>query len=444
MCVRAASSKADIFEQRVANAVDEANSSDSEETFVYESNPPEPQRRARHHSRTPSVTSSHSTADAQRSAIRNLGDIMDDSRRVAGKRSMKFSNNAVNDPDSPDGKGGSVRSHTPRHFGRFGRGGSQQSMFDPDSPFTQASKLRSGQRSSRPNSPRSAQTGLLQQQKPSSLFSKKQDSSFDFDAEVGDDERTPLVGTVRGPRSPKFGATRRFQRSPSIDEYYGVRRRGRCGRYGGCILAVIVVVTVLIGTLGFLFMSNRPLYNVEILQITNVLASEQELMLDLWVSAVNPNALGITVTEMDMNVFARSKHVGSGSSYSDANSDLSLEPHVFKGGVDHGTDPPDDDDLERDGQTMLLGQIFHLDQALNFDASPFKRAAQNSSGELRLERPGNKTESGGSERWERVLQHPFQLTVRGLLKYQLPISSRLQTVAVRSSVLVTPDDQDGS
>ena len=54
-----ASSKADIFEARVANAVEDANSSDSDETFVYESNPPEQQRRPRHHSRTPSVTSSH-------------------------------------------------------------------------------------------------------------------------------------------------------------------------------------------------------------------------------------------------------------------------------------------------------------------------------------------------------------------------------------------------
>ena len=50
-----ASSKADIFEAKVASAVDEANSSDSEETFVYESNPPDANDRPRRfHSRTPS------------------------------------------------------------------------------------------------------------------------------------------------------------------------------------------------------------------------------------------------------------------------------------------------------------------------------------------------------------------------------------------------------
>jgi hypothetical protein len=89
-----ASSKADIFEARVANAVEDANSSDSDETFVYESNPPEQQRRPRHHSRTPSVNSSHSIAES-RSGIRNYNDAMEE-RRVNGKRSMKFSNNPFN------------------------------------------------------------------------------------------------------------------------------------------------------------------------------------------------------------------------------------------------------------------------------------------------------------------------------------------------------------
>ena len=65
-----ASSKADIFEAKVASAVDEANSSDSEETFVYESNPPEVNDRPRRfHSRTPSATSMASQVD-QRNGVR--------------------------------------------------------------------------------------------------------------------------------------------------------------------------------------------------------------------------------------------------------------------------------------------------------------------------------------------------------------------------------------
>ena len=472
--LRKASSKADIFEARVARDVEEANSSDSDETFVYESNPPDPQRRPRHHSRTPSVTSSHSVADQQRGGMRNFGDVMDD-RRVAGKRSMKFSNNAYNDLDSPDGKdGGSVRAHTPRHIGRFGR---NVSMMDQDSPFTQASKVRTNHlnaRHSRPNSPRSPQS-VQHQMRGSSLFGKKQEPSFDFDAESGDDERTPLIGTVRTPRSGRYPRRLNSSSGHSIDEYYGVRRRSRCGRFGGCLLGLCVFVAVILSAIAFLVMSNRPMYDVQIHKIQNVLASEQEIMLDLLVGAVNPNALGITVEDMDISVFAKSKHVGSGQLWRDhgraaaalttsdsgpirrqkrgdiqAQQPASLNPKAWQdlsdhwrppspsGGVDHGTEP--DDDLERDAQTMLLGRIFHFDQSLSFEGSPIKRHAHYSVGELRLMKPGNKTETGGSERWEKMLQYPFELIIRGVLKYSLPISSRAERAAVGASVVVHPED----
>ena len=471
--LRKASSKADIFENRVANAMDEANSSDSDETFVYESNPPEAQRR-RHHSRTPSVTSSHSMAEGQRSAgMRSFGDVMDE-RRVAGKRSMKFSNNAFNDIDSPESKDGSVRSHQPRHFGRFGRGGSHASMFDQDSPFTQASKLRSNQlslRQSRPNSPKSPYNA--QQQRSSGLFGKKQEpSSFDFDAEGGDDERTPLMGTVRTPRGARLPRRITNTSNHSIDEYYGVRRQPRCGRFGGCLLGFIVFAAVILSAVAFLVMSNRPMYEVKVQEIQNVLASEQELMLDLLVGAVNPNALGITVTDMDVRIFAKSKHVGTSAFWrehahaplttsvsvptrkrrrldspqsqsptsEDVGSwqDLSHHWRSLTGGVDEGTDP--DDDLEGDAQTMLLGRIFHFDQSLSFEGSPLKRHSHSSTGEISLEKPGNKTETGGSARWENVLQYPFELIIRGTLKYQLPISSRTESAAVGASILVHPED----
>lgn len=478
--LRKASSRADIFEARVANAVDEANSSDSEETFVYESNPPEQQRRPRHHSRTPSVTSSHSTAD-QRSGIRNFNDIMDE-RRVAGKRSMKFSNNPFNELDSPgDRQDGTVRSHQPRHYGRWGRNGNHASMFDQDSPFTQASKLRNSAtnlRHSRPNSPRSPQSLQHNRVATPTLFGgRKNDSSFDFDGEGADDERTPLVGTVRTPRGSRHGHARIHSSSHnSIDEYYGVRWRSRCGRLGSCLFGFAVFVAVVLAAVAFLIMSNRPMYEVQISKIQNVLASEQEIMLDLRVGAINPNALGITVTDMDVNVFAKSKHVGSTgdwrarekkglvTSLSEPvarrrrrrDSGLEEEPADNKKpwldlsdhwrtpspdpGHDHGTDPDPSNPSDSDAQTMLLGRIFHFDQSLAFEGSPIKHHLHYSVGELRLAHPGNKTEAGGSQRWEEVLKHPFELIIRGVLKYQLPINSKETTAAVGASVLVHPED----
>jgi hypothetical protein len=457
--IRSASSKADIFEARVANAVDEANSSDSDETFVYESNPPEQQHRAsRHHSRTPSGASLHSQSDF-RHAMRPYGD-----HRIAGKRSMKFSNNPYSVLDSPEAMGdGTVRAHHARHIGRFGRpgGSSRASLYDQDSPFTQASKLRSTTLSvserapSRPGTPRSTASG---QHRTSGLFGKKNDNShYDFEGAAADDERTPMLGSVRTPRNSQRNYGRRFDSDTSMRsiDYYGVREpRSRFSRVGGFILGLLVVMMVTMGAVGLLVMFNKPLTNFHVDKIQNVLASEQEIMLDLLVGAVNPNILSVTVADMDVNIFAKSKYVNpigkpdgtlpataqrrrlnadgeaGGTPWQDEHG------HWHAGsGVDKGTDP-----IEGDSQTMLLGRILHFDSALCFEGSPIKRHTHYSLGELRLEYPGNKTESGGSERWERVLQYPFELILRGVLRYQLPMSNRRETATIGASVIVHPED----
>ncbi|OQN96993.1 hypothetical protein B0A48_16967 [Cryoendolithus antarcticus] len=459
-----ASSKADIFEARVANAVDEANSSDSEETFVYESNPPEPQRRpTRHHSRTPSVTSAHSTAD-QRSGIRNFNDVLEE-RRVAGKRSMKFSNNPFNEHDSPtDRQDGTVRSYQPRHYGRWGRGGSHASMFDQDSPFTQASKLRNSatiSRNSKPGSPRSPQS--VQHNRFTNagplLFggSGKKDSSFDFDGEGADDERMPLVGSLRTPRSNRNGQRVYGSHSPSIDEYYNVRRRGRCGRLGSCFVSSMVFALVVLSAIAFLVLSNRPMQEIEIRQIRNVLASEQELMLDLLVGAVNPNALGITITDLDLQVFAKARRSANDSLADDPTTTRhrrlrptrleSTSPSHTPGHHDHGTDPMPP--TESDTPPLLLGQVTRFSTPLIFEGSPIKRHEHLSLGELRLLKPGNHSgEAKGSERWTEVLRSAsgFELIVRGNVLYNLPISGREQRSEVSGRVGVRPDelDEDGN
>ncbi|KAK4497726.1 hypothetical protein PRZ48_010379 [Zasmidium cellare] len=453
--VRKATSKADLFEARVANAVDEANTSDSDETFVYESNPPEPQRRGRHHSRTPSVTSSHSMAEQQRGAIRGFGDAFDE-RRVGGKRSMKFSSNPYNDVDSPESNSGTVRTHTPRHIGRFGRGGHHSANYEQDSPFTQASKLRQNHlQRSRPNSPKSPQS--MQFRSAGFFTGNRKQEPYDFDAEQNaDDERTPLMGTVRGPRGMRN--TRRLHSSmQSMDDDDEDDSRWRCcsGRYSACCLTTLVIVLVIVSAIGFIFSANRPLYDVEIHEIKNVLASEQELFLDLKVGAINPNTLSISVADMDVNIFAKSKHVGSkkpkdgaeesgrrGQRRSSGSSD-DRNPNPIQDPDGHWHAPGSDDkdsDLEKDAQTMLLGRIFHFDQALSFDASPIKQKKKYSMGQVRLTKPGNKTEIRGSERWEQVIQYPFELIVRGILRYQLPISARVQSAAVGASVMVHPEE----
>ncbi|KAJ9319699.1 hypothetical protein DTO271D3_468 [Paecilomyces variotii] len=469
------SSKADIFEAKVASAVDEADVSDSDETFVYESNPPDPYPVVQHryHSRTPSTTSMVSQMD--QFAGRSRTGLRDGGHSVTGKRSMKFTNNnAYNssiDGDAADDIGrGSSRAesngHTSRHIGRHGRSG-YASLFDRESPFPPSQPIPKSPRHltgnafrhSRHASPRTAQNyrTMGSPRKTGDAY------SYDIDGEGADDERTPLVGSVRINRSrhgrrPNSASLRQL-------EYVEQRRRRYFSRYGSCILFTLLILLLVGGATTFVIAVTKPLRDLSVIEIQNVLASEQEIMLDLDVLAVNPNLFPIAVNDMDVNIFAKSRFVGSEKFWRDHGPHPDDFPRVERSkrralmartvnytrradlegasllrpghGIDRGTDPIPDP--SGDPQTMLLGRVFEFDSPLTFDPSPWEQLPSESIGQIRLRRPGNKTEEGGTERWERVLQHPFELIVRGVVKYQLPLSSRMHLTTISSSVKVIPD-----
>jgi len=471
-----ASSKADVFEAKVANAIDQTNSSDSDETFVYESNPPDPpvHRSRHHHSRTPSMTSITSLADP-RTAIR-------DTHRTAGKKSsMKFANNPYNNPNSdPDAHdrgegtiragpgragGGSYHHHIPR--GQM-RGGLNQTHFPGgDSSDPQVTSIR-GPSSRNPSQPASPRFQTFRVQNGNGSNRKHGEfSSYDIDsAGVADDERTPLIANSRAPRS----RTSRRPGSGSLRQLEHQRRRNGGGffrRCAGCLVLSTLLLVLMFSAVGLIFATTKPLYGVKVREIQNVIATPEEIMLDLLVDAVNPNIIGITIADMDVNIFAKSKHVGSDKwwrehggrhgnqeDWGSISEDSPLELESESGptditskdivraadGVDEGTDPIDDPRVG-EPRTMLLGRIFHFDSPLSFDGSFFKHHAVESLGELRLTRPGNKTEAGGAERWEEVLQYPFELILRGVFRYQLPLSTRDHTVPITATYYYEPDKE---
>ncbi|KAK8242458.1 vacuolar segregation subunit 7-domain-containing protein [Phyllosticta capitalensis] len=466
-----ASSKADIFEAKVASAVDEADSSDSDETFVYESNPPDTHPRpSRHHSRTPSATSMASIVDHPRGGLRAIPGVVEGHRSVAGKRSMKFANNPYNntnaDEDGNDRYDGTIRGNHSRssgshsgfhhHIGRFGRNSNISNHLD-DGAKSAHSKNRSvsgytSRHGSQPGSPKFP----AHSSRPSGHSHRKMGelSQYDMDGEGADDERTPLMGTVQRPRHRAM----RSRASSNLRPYerYESRRRGCLRRFAGCFVLTIMVLLLAFGAVGFLFATTKPLYRVQVKEIQNVLASEQEIMLDLLVEAINPNIVSVSVEDMDVNIFAKSKHVGSEKFWREHPDGGSLGPIIepvapvqmrrrsasaqSRKHEKRDDDPADPiEDPEGDSQTMLLGRIFHFDSPLNFDGDPLKRRPHYSIGELRLQKPGNKTEAGGTERWERVIQYPFELIVRGVLKYQLPLSSSTHTAPIGAVVAVHPE-----
>lgn len=479
------SSKADIFEAKVATAVDEANSSDSEETFVYESNPPEPYapRSARLSSRTPSVTSLTSQVDQRSKSV-----VRENPHRVAGKRSMKFANYNSNLDSELGGGPGGVRGGgikplaTPRqhHITRHSRGPSHTGLFDLDSPFTHNNKLTSPRlpfARSRPTSPRF--TGNRTVSSPR----KTEADPDEADEGIADDERMPLIGSIRVNRTRHN--KRPTQGSIRLVDYYGeeaeAARQSPISRHTAFVLFLSLFLVLSAAAAALLVAVSKGLVGVSIAEIDNVLATEQELMFDLNVVATNPNLFTLTISDLNMDVFAKSGFAGTAARWreeeeeeeegrwrrrprpwlapddhtvsrrysnehnsddDDADDDNENGNHdddddfVHHHGVDQGTDPIEDPG--DDPQTMVLGRVFEFDNPLSFESSPIRRSSTRSTGGIRLTQPGNRTEEGGSARWERVLQHPFELILGGALKYQLPLSSKTHSVSVRSTISVDP------
>jgi len=447
-----ASSKADIFEAKVASAVDEANSSDSEETFVYESNPPDVSDRPRRfHSRTPSATSMASQVD-QRNGLRT---IMDGHHSVAMKKSMKFansynSNGQEQTPGDDDGKGtarsnmGTGRGTTHHHhiggrWSRNGGGNGHPSLFDNESPFPNASKQKasgSPRQSSRPTSPRVANMRMVGNGKRASPIP----STYDLD-DGADDERTPLVSTVRSSRSGRIrrqtGSMRQLEHQASRHE------RSFVARFAGCLVLAVMITLVLSGAIGFVFATTQPLTDVKILALKNIIASEQDVILDMKVQARNPNLVVVSIDSTDLVIFAKSKYAGTDTEWWKHPSGTDLLRRGLRRRDDDPLDPPLGDDPNT-SPNLVIGYVLEFYSPLTFEGSPFHAEPYSSLGQIRIDHPGNDTTPAGSERWGRVVQHEFDLIVRGTLKYTLPLSPRIRSVSVEGRVTVKPNaaDQD--
>lgn len=460
---RPVSSKADIFEAKVASAVEEANSSDSEETFVYDSNPPDGRDRPHHrfHSRTPSATSMISQID--RNGMRSIPGVLENVGLGVGvtKKNMKFVNvNALNPNGTDialgddDGRGtgrsnagsgrGTARHH--HHFGRWGRnsGGSHRSIFADESPFHNSASPRSllvatnSRQSSGPPSPRynSGRGADSASRRGTPMM-----AGYDLDDTTtgADDERTPLIHSTM--RSSRSGRSRRTPLTARPLEHRGYRQPPSfLNRFASCLVLTVMLVLVISGAIGFMFATSQPLTEIELIGMKNVLASEQELMLDITVKAKNPNVAVVVIDSADIEVFAKSPHAGTDSEWWRRPHDSGTFSARRKRDRDvHAQDdPPDDPPPDNNAPNMRLGTIRRFDSPLSFEGSFFHQGISSSTGEVRLHRPGNTTD-GGSERWERILEDEFDLILKGVLKYSLPLSQRVRSVAISGRTHVKPN-----
>lgn len=464
----ALNSKAEIFAAKIASAVDEVHSSDSDETFVYESNPPESQRPK--WSRNPSASSlpidPYQTLNGTRRSKLPPGR---DEERAPESSELEHSNRerAVLQAPTPSPVGVPESDPIPGNLSLSKRSYQVQKVRSNSRP-------PSPRHSSNHRSPKVGTAAAIQGQVLKGSSSRLFDTSnkdnvkrwrryldeedeidADMDGDIDDDdfdlsETTPLrqtVHTIR--RSRKNGGVAVYSphnyRQQDKERLYYIR----------LLLWLLVAITGILGTgfiMGFVLASAKPLQQVHMSQVFDIVVSDEELAFTFIIEAINPGIFGVSVDQSDLDLFAKSSYLDDEPEDTPWMMSSSLDGEFADLFEPYEPQSPDSDSKAR---TMLLGNVEHFDVPLIFEGGILSRRPQKSIGDVRLLNPGRNVtgvddgkdhntrfggdypEDEGQKRWKKLNDHPFDLIVRGVLKYKLFLGGK-QTVSVAKTVRVDP------
>lgn len=181
---------------------------------------------------------------------------------------------------------------------------------------------------------------------------------------------------------------------------------------------------------GFLLATTKDLQDVKIVAMDDVLVSFDELVFDLSVQAFNPGFMAIQVYDVELDIFAKSSYLNKAA----------LIP-IF-------------DDSQTEYQTVLLGGADKFESPLEFTSGLFNRNPSVAKSAVKLLQPGrNNTglEDGknhkiddDSDKWKIIMEHPFELIVRGTFKYEIPIFGTQRSVPITKTVAINPSDEDST
>ncbi|KAG5518245.1 hypothetical protein PMAC_003041 [Pneumocystis sp. 'macacae'] len=399
-------SKSEVFAAKIASAIDENIDSDSDETFVYETNARSP----RQLSRTSSISSivSHSRHDGR------IG--------LSGKHSMKFTNHSwSSDPDHKDSF--IMFSDSTRSPGRT-------SMF----PSCILSKIETGLRSphrigsrttSCPSSPHYKHQKLKHYNtscrrhfidKNASQFCAAHDEFYPY-------ERIPLLYKDIGYFSE--------------DRYHECRQHNKRKRYiffrkfkWFFVFFLIFLVCTII-----LMVITQPLQEPKIANATNIVVSPQVIIMDLEMVAFNPNFWQISIQKTNIAVF-------SSKPWSDLNpinniddsskgSSKLLRPRLKM--TKRNINQTDlfrltilNDTVNYQDRLILLGHVFQLDVPFVFRSAFFSKSISRSIAQFRLENSNHSTLQDDFLIRDYNIDNNFQLVIKGFFSYYSSLFSRKQ------------------
>lgn len=173
--------------------------------------------------------------------------------------------------------------------------------------------------------------------------------------------------------------------------------------------------------MGFVIATTKDLSNLNIIDIQNTIVSEDELIFNTIIQALNPGWFTIGIEEVELDIFAKSGYL----------------PDLDRGDYNYE---------ENSVETVLLGSIYRLESPIYFQGGFFNRNLISQIAEIKLVSPGknltsidNTTKPDNSEKWQTILKNPFDLIIRGILKYNLPLTKNTKSVVVTKTSYIDPN-----
>ncbi|CDS06725.1 hypothetical protein LRAMOSA09252 [Lichtheimia ramosa] len=203
-----------------------------------------------------------------------------------------------------------------------------------------------------------------------------------YTAAASDADDTPLL--------PRYATSKRKRRSSS-----------RASKSAITLWAIFGVTTFLISLWILIICMASPLAAVQVMELSNVLGSTKELFFDLHVRARNSNPWSIQISHASFSVFASSHYVPISSQVAINNTSSNQAPTA--------------------APVEFLGTIYRFDEPLVFAPSKLTSpTVTTATSQIQIKDPGKtKGDSSGNERWALLIRYPYELTVRGVLKYRV-------------------------
>ncbi|AJT16338.1 Vac7p [Saccharomyces cerevisiae YJM1208] len=249
-------------------------------------------------------------------------------------------------------------------------------------------------------------------------------------------------------------------------------------------LAFVISSLLMTGfILGFLLATNKELQDVDVVVMDNVISSSDELIFDITVSAFNPGFFSISVSQVDLDIFAKSSYLKC-----DSNGDCTVMEQERKilqmtTNLSLVEESANNDISGGNIETVLLGTAKKLETPLKFQGGAFNRNYDVSVSSVKLLSPGSREakhendddddddddRNGGEDdgddgddenntnerqykskpnarddkeddtkKWKLLIKHDYELIVRGSMKYEVPFFNTQKFTAIQKDSMVHP------